>query len=263
MHHWFVLFFIFNGFLYAQNRPLIKAHAHNDYLHERPLHSALDAGFTSIEVDLVLEGDSLFVAHEPETIKRGYTFESVYLKPLKKRLKSQAGKLYSQPHLLTLLVDFKSNPARSYNRFKEIIKPYHGLLTSYTDSTVTERLVRIVISGNRPFDEVRADAMRYVTIDGRLDDLDKPFPATLIWLVSANARTTFSDGLLALQTDKILLEKLVRKVHKAGKKIRFWATYDAADAYRDNLWKALLKYDVDLINTDDINGLKHFLYKNY
>ena len=34
--------------------PLARAHAHNDYLHERPLLDALDHGFTSVEADIFL-----------------------------------------------------------------------------------------------------------------------------------------------------------------------------------------------------------------
>ena len=32
--------------------PLARAHAHNDYLHPRPMLDALDAGFTSVEADI-------------------------------------------------------------------------------------------------------------------------------------------------------------------------------------------------------------------
>ena len=40
------------------------AHAHNDYLHERPLFDALENGFRSIEADVFTQGDSLYVAHD-------------------------------------------------------------------------------------------------------------------------------------------------------------------------------------------------------
>jgi len=35
-----------------QSVPLIPAHAHNDYLHARPLLDALDHGFCSVEADI-------------------------------------------------------------------------------------------------------------------------------------------------------------------------------------------------------------------
>ena len=40
------------------------AHAHNDYMHERPLFDALENGFRSIEADVFAQGDSLYVAHD-------------------------------------------------------------------------------------------------------------------------------------------------------------------------------------------------------
>lgn len=43
--------------------PLEKAHAHNDYEHERPLFDALSHGFTSVEVDVHLVDGKLYVSH--------------------------------------------------------------------------------------------------------------------------------------------------------------------------------------------------------
>jgi len=49
------------------------AHAHNDYLHERPLLDALDHQFRSIEADVFARGDSLYVAHNQRDIRPGKT----------------------------------------------------------------------------------------------------------------------------------------------------------------------------------------------
>ena len=38
-------------------KPLPRAHAHNDYLHQRPLLDALDNGFCSVEADISLVDD--------------------------------------------------------------------------------------------------------------------------------------------------------------------------------------------------------------
>ena len=48
--------------------PLRQAHAHNDYEHVRPLHDALDHGFTSVEADIFLVDGDLLVAHDPEDV---------------------------------------------------------------------------------------------------------------------------------------------------------------------------------------------------
>jgi hypothetical protein len=62
------------------NRPATFAHAHNDFQHTRPLREALDFGFTSIEVDVHLANDELFVAHHAEEIKPNRTLRSLYLR---------------------------------------------------------------------------------------------------------------------------------------------------------------------------------------
>ena len=50
------LLFLFTGLLAlaAEPTPLIRAHAHNDYEHTRPLFDALDHGFGSVEADVHL-----------------------------------------------------------------------------------------------------------------------------------------------------------------------------------------------------------------
>ncbi len=50
--------------------PLPNAHAHNDYLHPRPLHDALAHGFASVEADIHLVNGELYVSHDaPDTAR--------------------------------------------------------------------------------------------------------------------------------------------------------------------------------------------------
>ena len=48
----------------AEPKPLIQAHSHNDYEHQRPLLDALDCGFCSVEADIYLVEGKLLVAHD-------------------------------------------------------------------------------------------------------------------------------------------------------------------------------------------------------
>jgi glycerophosphoryl diester phosphodiesterase len=50
------------------------------------------------------------------------------------------------------------------------------------------------------------------------------------------------------------LGKIVTKAHAQGRKVRFWATPD-----KPEVWTALFDAGVDLINTDDLEGLQKFL----
>ena len=50
------------------------------------------------------------------------------------------------------------------------------------------------------------------------------------------------------------LHKIVRKAHQSGRMIRFWATPD-----RVSVWRELNEAGVDLINADNLSGLRQFL----
>lgn len=41
-----------------------RAHAHNDYAHDRPLHAAIENGFCSVEADIFLINGQLLVGHD-------------------------------------------------------------------------------------------------------------------------------------------------------------------------------------------------------
>ena len=71
-----------------------RAHAHNDYEHARPLHDALDHGFTSVEADIWLVDGELLVAHDLEDVRPGRTLESLYLQPLTDRVRRLWGSTY-------------------------------------------------------------------------------------------------------------------------------------------------------------------------
>ena len=50
------------------------------------------------------------------------------------------------------------------------------------------------------------------------------------------------------------LQAIVKKVHHRGRLIRFWATPDKVP-----VWRELNEAGVDLINADDLTGLRQFL----
>ena len=58
------------------------------------------------------------------------------------------------------------------------------------------------------------------------------------------------------------LTDIVQKAHAKGRLVRFWATPDQRSAAREALWLELLAVGADLINTDDLEGLREFLLKH-
>jgi hypothetical protein len=65
------------------------AHAHNDYKHARPLLDALAHGFASVEADVFLVDGELLVGHDPSELRSGRTLTSLYLEPLRNRIRKK------------------------------------------------------------------------------------------------------------------------------------------------------------------------------
>src|SRR5437899_6185075 len=110
----------------AQPKPLIHAHAHNDYEHARPLLDALDHGFCSVEADIYLVEDKLLVAHNRKDVKPERTLQSLYLDPLRERVKRNGGRVFRDGPECVLLIDLKTN-------WKTIYPVLRSVLTNYAD----------------------------------------------------------------------------------------------------------------------------------
>ena len=245
------------GLVHAQVTPLPRAHAHNDYEHDRPLLDALDRGFGSVEVDIHLVDGELLVAHDRDEVVPGRTLQALYLDPLQDRIRER-GRVYPDGPSLTLLIDVKSAAEPTYRALREVLRGYAAMLTTYGPDGVAEGPVTAIISGNRARDRMKAQTIRYAAYDGRLDDLTQtPSPsATFIPLVSSHweAVSTWRGEGPMPAADRERLRALVQQAHEQGRRIRFWATAD-----RPAVWRELYAAGVDLLNTDDLALLQQFL----
>ncbi|MFI1784681.1 phosphatidylinositol-specific phospholipase C/glycerophosphodiester phosphodiesterase family protein [Streptomyces rubiginosohelvolus] len=244
-------------------RPLRHAHAHNDYLHPRPLHDALAHGFTSVEADIFLVDGELLVAHEPATLDPTRTLASLYLDPLAALVRAGRGGVH--PHHrapLQLLIDIKADGVAAYRELDRQLRRHQSMFTRYQHGRVVPKAVTAVISGDRAARApMEAQRTRLAFYDGRLDDLGTPAPASFAPLVSANWTQNFSwlgAGPFPL-AERDRLRTLVTTAHREGRRIRFWATPDVAGPEREAVWSELLAAGVDHLNTDDLAGLEEFL----
>ncbi|MEV0382168.1 phosphatidylinositol-specific phospholipase C/glycerophosphodiester phosphodiesterase family protein [Nonomuraea sp. NPDC050643] len=240
--------------------PLRRAHAHNDYEHERPLLDALDHGFTSVEADIYLVEGELRVGHDPEDLRPGRTLQSLYLDPLAQRVRRQGGVFRGSRQQLQLLVDIKNNGAATYTELDKVLRNYRKLLTTYHKGKVRPGAVTVVVSGDRPRELMAAQQRRYAFYDGRMSDLGQG-NASFVPLISDNWTSHFTwmgEGEMpAAERDK--LRQIVATAHRDGQRVRFWATPDTAGPAREALWRELVAADVDHLNTDDLAGLESFL----
>ncbi|MFN4145534.1 MAG: phosphatidylinositol-specific phospholipase C/glycerophosphodiester phosphodiesterase family protein [Runella sp.] len=241
--------------------PLPNAHAHNDYEHPRPLWDALARGFTSIEADVYLINDTLFVSHyRPKALLLTRTLEEMYLKPLQHLSQSQQGRIY--PHydgVFYLMIDFKTEAESTYKALEKLLLQYQELLSFYQNHRYFRRAVTVFISGNRPVETLRRSAYRQAALDGRPSDLGQGFDNDLMPIVSDTYwkySTWKGDGPLPDESFE-RLQQLAQAVHQEGKKLRLWATPE-----NPVVWQKLREAGVDFINTDQLEMAKAFLLKN-
>lgn len=240
--------------------PLTNAHAHNDYYHQRPLLDALDCGFTSIEADVFLVDDQLLVGHSRAELRPERTLEALYLKPLRDRWQRQGKRWFeSNPEIeLWLHIDIKSEARTTFDRVIQQLEPYAELLARPQDQVETGAPLRIVISGNRDFQQIVDLEPRWAGIDGRIKtDLESELSAEVMPVVSDAWHTHFrwrGNGPMP-EAESQRLKELVSAAHARGRKVRFWATPE-----RRELWTVLLEAGVDFINTDRLVELRDFLH---
>ena len=239
----------------AQPTPLIHAHAHNDYEHQRPLLDALDQGFCSVEADIYLVDGQLLVAHDRDKVKSDRTLQALYLDPLRERVKKNGGRVFRNGPEFSLLIDLKSSWQTIYPALRAVLTNYPDMLTTFRDREKRTNAVMIVISGSRDRTMFDGETTRYAAFDGELTDLDaNPSPLFAPW-ISARWGGSFSwrgDGPMP-DAEKQKLDAIVNRAHEQGRRVRFWGAPD-----NSNSWQALRAANVDLINTDDLAGLRKF-----
>jgi len=247
---------------FAQNpeqpEPLSRAHAHNDYDHARPLLDALDHGFCSIEADIYLVEGKLLVAHNRNKVDANKSLQSLYLEPLRQRAKQNNGSIYQKRALVYLLIDFKSEAESTYRVLRDVLRDYADILTRFDHQKTVTNAVTVIISGNRPRQMMESEPVRYAACDGLIKDLDPSISVHLVPWISENWQSHFKwrgTGAFPDVERKKLLD-ILDKAHSQGRMVRFWSIPN-----RPEFWEEIYVAGVDLINADDLSGLKSFLLK--
>lgn len=239
--------------------PLPRAHAHNDYEHKRPLLDALEQGFCSVEADVYLVGEELLVGHTPRDLKPERTLEKLYLAPLKERVQNNGGRVFREVPTFHLMIDVKTDAKATYAAVDRVLARYGDMLSAARDGKFQAGAVTVILSGNRDQETIKRQKVCYVGIDGRPADLDSEAPAHQIPWISTSWASVFrwmGEGPMpSAERDK--LKEFVAKAHRHGRKVRFWATPE-----KPQVWKELLAADVDLLNTDRLVELRRFLREN-
>ena len=255
----FVVLFLISQHLFAQN-PVKMAHSHNDYLNDKPLLSALENSFKSIEVDVFLLMSELYVGHNWLQLRKNKTIEKLYLDHLWQKYNENSGSIYKNNIPLYLLVDFKTSSNKTYLALLTKLEKYKPMLTRVVSDSLFQGAVTIIISGDKPdVDEFKKETDRITFLDGRFSDIGMNISNDIMPLISMSWLDHFQwDGIGKLpKNQRALLDKIIKSVHLEDKHLRFWATPD-----NKNSWITLEQAGVDLINTDKISEFSNYKTSN-
>jgi glycerophosphoryl diester phosphodiesterase len=182
--------------------------------------------------------------------------QSLYLDPLRERAAKNGGRIYRNGPEVTLLIDIKSSWQTTYPALRETLKQYSDILSTFESGHKTTNAVVAIITGDRSREMFEGESIRYAALDGELTDLDSDAGAELIPWISSNWSATFKwrgKGPMPPE-EQTKLKQIVAKAHQHGRRVRFWGAPDNAI-----FWQAMLANGVDLINTDDLEGVEKFL----
>jgi alkaline phosphatase len=239
--------------LFAQTYDVnINAHSHNDYEQKLPFYTAYANHFASIEIDVFLKDNELYVAHNREDINANRTIESLYLEPLLKAIKLNGGKVYPDRGQLQFLIDLKTDGEATLKVLENKLKP----IRNYFDVKNNPNAVRLVLSGNMPILSYYKNFDDIFYFDGRpgmnynLDELKRvPFFSASFKQFS---KWNGLGRMVHQEQDK--LQFFVDSVHRLGKKVRFWGNPDTKTS-----WQTFIKLGVDYLNTDSPMQMAEFL----
>jgi hypothetical protein len=208
-----------------------------------------------VEADVYLRRGQLVVAHILPSLQPSRTLEKLYLDPLSSFFKDDSMGIIHPP--VTLMIDIKSEPEKTYQSLAHLLQRYKSLLSHYENETLYKRAITIVITGNKPVKTIKSLYPRYVFIDENLIQMEKETnSADLFPIASCPYHRIIgrNDEQSISKEEKQTLCRYVQLAHQHGKKVRLWASPENA-----MIWKELLNCGVDLINTNKLVALKNFL----
>ncbi|MEZ0130897.1 alkaline phosphatase, partial [Flavobacterium sp. LBUM151] len=245
-----ITLFCLHFFLFAQAQEYSSAniHSHNDYAGKLPFYEAYSNEAGVIEADVFLVNNELLVAHTSKEITTYNTLRSMYLDPLSNKLKTLGGKTYQSSNPLILMIDIKTEAEPTLKLIVQQLKLYPDLISN--------KNLKVVISGNRPSLTNWKDYPEFIYFDGRLNENYSPEQLSRVEMISEDLKeiTVWNGKGVMTQADSDKVKSIINKVHNQNKKIRFWGTQDNV-----NTWMTLMNLNVDYIATDNVPALTQFI----
>jgi hypothetical protein len=167
----------------------VACHSHNDYWRPIPLFSAIKAGCVSVEADVWLIDEELYVGHSTSALTPNRTLQNLYVNPLVDILEKQnpltafhpfkdhplQGVFDTDPaQSLVLLIDFKTDGSVTWPYVMSHLSPLRdrGYLSYYNGLEVVSGPVTVVATGDAPFDVLISNTTyRDIFFDAPLDEM--------------------------------------------------------------------------------------------
>ncbi|KAL9571575.1 hypothetical protein ACKAV7_004217 [Fusarium commune] len=251
----------------------IPCHSHNDYWKAEPLTSAITTGCIGIEVDVWKVRDELMVGHAEDELSAEKTLTSMYIQPLVNLLKARnqdrdpgflpRGVYDREPNqTVVLLVDLKSNSDNSWPLLLEKLEPLRrrGWLSHVSDGKFVSRPITVVATGETKFRLVKeTNPSHDVFFDAPLKSLSRGhYDNTNSYYASTSFKKSVGKvpkkGLRPTQLE--LIRDQISQAHGRGLMVRYWGMPLLPQNVRRQVEKVLLDEGVDVINADDLQGVK-------
>ena len=257
----------------------IPCHSHNDYWRKVPLYDALAAGCTSVEADVWLTNGDLQVGHSKSSLKQERTLRSLYVDPLVKILSHQNpsvdntstsvnGVFDTDPDVsLTLLIDIKTDGPQTLPTVLDQLEPLRsrGWLTHFNGSDIVKGPIKVVGTGNTPFDLLSSnETYRDIFFDAPLDQLwGEDAPADVEKYTSQNsdyASVSFDVAIGKLYMGVMTPAQVrtvrgqVQAAQSKGLRARYWDTPSWPVSSREHVWDVLVREGADMLNVDDLKA---------
>ncbi|KQT16109.1 alkaline phosphatase [Chryseobacterium sp. Leaf404] len=239
----FAIAFSAASFAFAQN---YSAHSHNDYEQKVPFWYALGSGAKSIEVDVFLVNNELFVSHEQKNIQKERTFDQLYLKSIEKAL--DVGIIKDQP--VQILIDLKTDGEPTLKKIVAEISKYPKI--------TAQKNISFVISGNHPKPQKFTSYPDFIKFDYQSLENLTPQQWEKVGLLSLNfkAYSVWNGKGGLTENDLPKVTEVIKKAKSFGKPFRFWAIPDGKTS-----WEFFAHAGVDFINTDHPKECADYLNK--
>jgi alkaline phosphatase len=234
------------------NWSVANAHSHNDYQQIHPFTSAYQANFGSMEADILLSRDTLFVGHGETDIQKHRLFSELYLDSLRFYTRINQGSIFGNTaRTLQLLIDIKTAAEPTLEILIRELGKYPELIHSSS--------LIFVITENRPSPEKWNNYPLFIWFDGDAGKFYDSATLRKVAMLSGNF-ASFSSWKANGDPDTASIQKIskiINEAHGHGKKIRFWNVPDNPES-----WQWMILLGVDWINTDHISALASFLNRH-